>query len=69
MTKWRYGLADFTSGTIEAHGEYMNDMQAESKELAQFLMTAGEKGWELCGVLPEEKNSTLVFKRSLSDHP
>jgi len=71
MTKWQYGLAYFNDGLIEAHGEYMNDMQGEAQSISHFLQEAGEKGWELCTLLPGKegtpRNSCLVFKRSSSN--
>ena len=62
MTKWQYGLAYYTDGTIEAHPEYMNDMQGLGKQsIAHFFEIAGGKGWELCTFLPHDE--CLVFKR------
>jgi hypothetical protein len=68
MTKWQYGLAYYNpDGLIEAHGEYMNDMQGARQSIAPFLLEAGEKGWEMCGLLPGKSDkphdSCLVFKR------
>jgi len=67
MTKWQYGLAYYTDGVIEAHGEYMNDMQGAPQSIAHFLEEAGEKGWEMCGLLPgktdQKHNTCLVSKR------
>jgi hypothetical protein len=64
MTKWQYGLAYFTDGLIEAHADYMNDMEAGPQEIFHFLEEAGELGWELCTLLPHQK-LCLVFKRPL----
>ncbi len=44
MTKWKYGLAYYTDGTIEAHPEYMNDLQGGAQNIAHFLESAGDKG-------------------------
>jgi hypothetical protein len=57
-----YGLAIYEKahGTIEGHGEYMNDMQ-DRYGIAEFLEIAGGKGWELCAFLP--RDGCLVFKR------
>jgi len=68
MTQWEYGLAYYDhDGLIEAHPEYMNDMQGARQSIAPFLEEAGEKGWEMCGLLPgkttQPHNSCLVFKR------
>jgi hypothetical protein len=70
MTNWQYGLAYYTrGGTIEAHPEYMNDMQGYGEEsIAHFFEIAGSKGWELCTLLPgkDAKDAgCLVFKRPL----
>lgn len=67
MTKWKYGLAYFIDGTIEAHPEYMSDMDGGPQSIAHFLEEAGEKGWELCTLLQgktdKPHDSCLVFKR------
>ena len=63
MTKWNYGLAYYNDGVIEPHGEYMNDMSPGEQAIAHFLEEAGEKGWELCALLPGKTTSCLVFKR------
>jgi hypothetical protein len=65
LTKWQYGLAYYnTEGVIEAHGEYMNDMQGLGQQsIAHFLEIAGEKGWEMCTLLPGKTTAMLVFKR------
>jgi hypothetical protein len=65
MTKWRYGLAYYNDGVIEAHPEYMNDIEGGEQSIAHFLEQAGEKGWEMCGLLPDKsgKHDCLVSKR------
>jgi hypothetical protein len=69
MTNWQYGLAYYTpGGTIEAHPEYMNDMQGLGElSIAHFFEMVGGKGWELCTFLPSKEGSNLpgclVFKR------
>lgn len=67
MTKWRYGLAHFDGISIEAHGEYMNDMPCGAQSIPQFLQDAGEKGWELCTVIPGKTDKPhdrcIIFKR------
>ena len=67
MTKWRYGLAYYTNGTIESHPEYMNDIEGGSQSIAQFFQETGKHGWELCTLLPGEPNfpACLVFKRPM----
>jgi hypothetical protein len=69
MTKWEYGLAYYDDGLIEAHPEYMNDMQGAPQNIAHFLEMAGEKGWEMCSLLPgktdKPHDTVLVFKRPL----
>lgn len=67
MTKWEYGLAMYVAaGGIEAHGEYMNDMQGVGElGMAEFFKIAGGKGWELCAFLPDDR--CLVFKRPETD--
>jgi hypothetical protein len=71
MTKWEYGLAYYIQGTIEAHPEYMNDLQGlGQRSIAHFLHAAGERGWELCTLLPHEdvqQPACLVFKRPFED--
>ena len=66
-TNWQYGLAHYTPGTfmIEAHAEYMNDMQGGAQHVPEFLRNAGSKGWELCTFLPgrDENDGCLLFKR------
>ena len=67
MTKWQYGLAYYNDGILEAHGTYMSDMEGGAQSIASFLEQAGEKGWELCTLLPGKTDmkhdSCLVFKR------
>ena len=70
MTQWQYGLAYYTRGTIEAHLEYMSDVAGDGPQsIAHFLESAGQRGWELCTLLPSESDAhpgCLVFKRPVT---
>ena len=68
MQTWQYGFAVYDGTTLEAHRS-MEEMTA-TDSFSHFLDEAGEKGWELCGVLPSptvgdpDGTLTLIFKRS-----
>lgn len=68
MQKWEYAHAVYENGLLDSYiGEGLADITV--RDLGPFLEEAGQKGWELCGVLPypsiREPNSTLavIFKR------
>lgn len=68
MQKWEYAHAIYENGLIDSHiKEGLADIRA--KDMGSFLYEAGQRGWELCGVLPypstSEPNARLavIFKR------
>jgi hypothetical protein len=71
MTAWQYGLAYYSAdGKVEAHPEYMNDMQGRGEQnVPHFFADAGGKGWEFCTFLPlkdaKGHDGYLIFKRPL----
>jgi hypothetical protein len=76
MTKWTYAHAIYRNGIIDSHIE-MSDMSGNNRSLGPFLHEAGEKGWELCGVLPYPTSQpttgpaewAVIFKRPASKQP
>ena len=64
--EWKYGYAAFDGKGLDPNSE-MNDVQPGG--LQHFLDEAGEKGWEMCGVLPSpnarmaDETLTIIFKR------
>ena len=68
MQKWQYAHAIYAGGELDPHPE-MNDMVSGS--LGPFLHDAGEKGWEMCGVLPYPTSGkpdgtlAVIFKRPM----
>ena len=65
--EWKYGYATFDGKELAPTSE-MNDVLPG--ELQHFLDDAGEKGWELCGILPypgaksPDQPLTVIFKRA-----
>ncbi len=67
MTKWKYAYATYSNGLLDPHIE-MSDMCGDNGSIGHFLQEAGEKGWELCGVLPYPSSRPttdlcVIFKR------
>lgn len=70
MQKWEYAHAIYKDGLLDPHiKEGLSEIG--QKALGLFLPEAGQKGWELCGVLPyptaDSPDGTLavIFKRPL----
>lgn len=70
MQKWEYAHAIYKDGLLDPHiKEGLTEIGQEL--LGPFLHEAGQRGWELCGVLPypsiKEPDGTLavIFKRPL----
>ena len=72
MTKWEYGYANYDGGLLEAGG--LPGMSGSETSVGPFLKEAGEKGWELCGVIPAPGPQpgtggsavlSLIFKRPI----
>jgi len=67
--EWKYGYATFDGKGLAPKSE-MNDILPG--DLQDFLDEAGEKGWELCGILPNpslrsaDETLTVIFKRAKS---
>ncbi len=51
MAKWEYAVAEYDGSLIDPHSS-MSDIDLTSRDVLPFLAAAGEKGWEMCGVLP-----------------
>jgi hypothetical protein len=70
MQKWQYAHAIYNGVELDPHAE-MNGMVPGS--LGPFLHDAGEKGWEMCGVLPYPTSGktdvtvAVIFKRPIED--
>ena len=68
MNKWEYAHAFYDNGLLEPYnGEGLADITV--RDMGPFLYEAGQKGWELCGVLPYPSStpngtSIVIFKRS-----
>lgn len=68
MQKWEYAHAIYKDGQLDPH---ISEGLAEigSNSLGPFLHEAGQKGWELCGVLPYPSSNkqddalAVIFKR------
>lgn len=70
MTRFEYGTAEYRDqGSIEAHPECMRDVMEGTSSLGSFLYEAGQKGWELCALLParDSDHYTAVFKRPVDE--
>lgn len=69
MARFEYGLASYLMGTLEADVGSMSDVAVDGPfvGIRDFFKTAGEKGWEFCGLLPTSSLSQeiAVFKRCL----
>jgi hypothetical protein len=71
MQKWEYKHGIYQDGQIESHAEWSN--APSGRGLGHFLDEAGEKGWELCGVLPypttgkPDGTLAVIFKRPRQD--
>ena len=73
MQKWQYAHAHYDGATLTPHGE-MSDVVSKPDRVTPFLQEAGEKGWELCGVIPSPAaqpgvggavDLCLIFKRPI----
>ena len=71
MTKWEYGSANYDGALLDP--VEMADMPGPGS-VGDVLKEAGQKGWELCGVIPAPAAQpgtggvvelTLIFKRSI----
>ena len=67
--EWKYGYATLDGKELAPNNE-MSDVVPG--ELQRFLDDAGDKGWELCGILPypgvksSDQPLTVIFKRARS---
>ena len=65
--EWKYGCATFDGRGLDPKSE-MDDVVPG--DLQHFLDEAGEKGWELCGILPSssvqrpDQTLTVIFKKA-----
>jgi hypothetical protein len=70
MQKWEYAHAIYKDGILDPHiGEGLAEIGHDS--VGPFLVEAGNRGWELCGVLPypslptskPDGTKAVIFKR------
>lgn len=76
MQKWEYAHAIYDGCGLDPHID-MSGMSGPGS-LNQFLQEAGDKGWEICAVLPyptaqkrqlDNVELAVIFKRPLEDTP
>jgi hypothetical protein len=70
MQEWEYAHAMYENGLFDPNiKEGLADIQ--STDMGPFLHEAGQKGWELCGVLPYPSSKpdgvlAVIFKRPVA---